>query len=410
MERIEAEWLRAPAVVAAFDALGGEEGRTRAVGGAVRNAILGEPSGDVDLATELRPEEVIRRTESAGLKAVPTGIEHGTVTVVAQGRPIEVTTLREDVETDGRHAVVRFGTDWARDAQRRDFTMNAIYCGPDGTLFDPAGGLPDALSRAVRFIGDPRQRIAEDYLRILRFFRLHAWYGKGRPDAEGLRASAAMKGGLEFLSIERVWSEVKRTLAAPDPLIALRWMRTINVLSLVLPESERWGIDALPGLVAAERALGLDPDPLRRLMAAVPPDEARMIGLARRLKMSNEERERLVAWSMAPLPADIEEARRAAYVGGREAVLDRVILSAAGAQDETRRSEMIELAARLQSSAPSRFPLAGRDLLERGHAPGPQLGKLLKRLEAEWIESGFELTREELLARADESADAESGT
>src|SRR5690606_10002862 len=219
---------------------GGEEARI--AGGAVRNALFGEPVADVDIATTTPPQETVRRAEAAGFKAVPTGFEHGTVTVVAEGRPFEVTTLRADVETDGRRARVVFGRDWQADAERRDFTINALYAEADGTVVDLVGGLADIAARRLRFIGDAEARIREDYLRILRFFRFFAWYGEGRPDAEGLKACARLKGGLSGLSAERVWAETKKLLSAPDPSRALLWMRQTGVLAASLAESEKWGI------------------------------------------------------------------------------------------------------------------------------------------------------------------------
>ncbi|TIN11824.1 MAG: hypothetical protein E5Y59_15405, partial [Mesorhizobium sp.] len=234
-----------------------------------------------------------RRAEAAGFKAVPTGIEHGTITIVAGGKPFEVTTLRADIETDGRRAKVSFGRDWKADAERRDFTINALYAEADGTIVDLVGGIADIEARRLRFIGDPEARIREDYLRILRFFRFFAWYGDGRPDAEGLKACARLKEGLGQLSVERVWSELKKLLSAPDPSRALLWMRQAGVLTSVLPESEKWGIDAIHALTRAEKDLGWTPDPLLRLEAIVPPDAARMKTLAERLRFSVSEAGRL---------------------------------------------------------------------------------------------------------------------
>ncbi|RVC41275.1 CCA tRNA nucleotidyltransferase, partial [Mesorhizobium sp. M4B.F.Ca.ET.088.02.2.1] len=222
--------------------------------------------------------------EAAGFKTVPTGIEHGTVTAIAGGKTYEVTTLRADIETDGRRAKVSFGRDWKLDAERRDFTINALYAEADGNVVDLVGGIADIAARRLRFIGDAEARIREDYLRILRFFRFFAWYGDGRPDAEGLKACARLKDGLGQLSAERIWSELKKLLSAPDPSRALLWMRQAGVLTSVLPESEKWGIDAIHGLIRTEKDLGWAADPLLRLEAMVPPDAARMKTLAERLK------------------------------------------------------------------------------------------------------------------------------
>ena len=290
--------LREPSVRRVLVALAGETRATRIVGGAVRDALLGRAVTDADLATILPPAEVTALAEAAGLKVAPTGIEHGTVTVIADGKPFEVTTLRRDVETDGRHAVVHFTTDWKADAARRDFTMNALYCDMDGDVLDPLGGIADLRAGRVRFIGEAEDRIREDYLRILRFFRFFAWYGNGRPDADGLRACARLKAGIATLSAERVWSELKRLLKAPDPSRALLWMRTTEVLQKTLPES--WGIDAIHRLVATERKEGWLPDPLLRLESILPPHRARIEALAERLRLSRAEATRLLAWSDAP--------------------------------------------------------------------------------------------------------------
>lgn len=291
----KADWLKAKPLQGLFKALNRDGGEARVVGGAVRNTLLGTKVSDVDLATTHLPQDTVRLANEAGFKPVPTGIEHGTITVVVQGHPFEVTTLRQDIETNGRHAKVAFGTDWKADAERRDFTINALYVTADGSVIDDVGGLGDIESRTLRFIGDAEQRIREDYLRILRFFRFFARYGSGRPEAEGLRASARLKDGLSQLSAERVWSELKKLLSAPDPSRALLWMRQAGVLNLILPESEKWGIDAIHGLVRTEADLGWQPDPLLRLESIIPPDSVRMEEMGKRLKMSNAERARLEA-------------------------------------------------------------------------------------------------------------------
>jgi poly(A) polymerase len=366
---------------------------------------------DVDIATTNRPEETIRRAEDARFKAVPTGAEHGTITVVAHGRPYEVTTLRDDIETDGRHARVAFGRDWRRDAERRDFTINALYAEADGTVVDFVGGLADLESRTLRFIGDPETRIREDYLRILRFFRFFAWYGSGRPDAEGLKACARLKEGLDRLSAERVWNELRKLLSAPDPSRALLWMRQAGVLSRVLPESEKWGIDAIHPLAKAERDLAWAPDPLTRLEAIVPPDGARLTKLATRLRLSKAETVRLLAWARTePIGAAASEAELAKrlYRGRRQGIVDRLRLSLAAARGRAVEDNQALVEAggfsRLLNYAEKwkrpEFPVKGADLAEIGMNQGPELGAALKGLEALWIESGFALDRGALLARA----------
>ena len=407
-----APWLRDAALQALLTALseGGEEARI--AGGAVRNALLGEEAGDIDIATTNLPDETIARAERAGFKAVPTGYEHGTITVVAAGVPHEVTTLRADVETDGRRAKVRYGRDWKQDAERRDFTMNALYATADGTVVDLVGGLADIETRTLRFIGDPEDRIREDYLRILRFFRFFARYGAGRPDAAGLKACARLKEGLDGLSAERVWMELKKLLSAADPARALLWMRQSGVLTRILPESEKWGIDAVHGLVAAERDLGWTPDHLLRLAAIVPPDPVRVGALAMRLKTSNSERDRLVAWAAAPAvsPTMAEgDLAKLAYRSGREGIADRLTLSLAGARARATTDDKALLEAggyvRLRRfladwTAP-KFPLAGADLIAIGVPAGPKMGNLLRDLEEAWIDAGFAPDRAGLLENAE---------
>ncbi|KQZ87068.1 poly(A) polymerase [Mesorhizobium sp. Root157] len=406
-----AEWLGDRHLQRLLSVLGEGGEVARIAGGAVRNALLGQAVADVDIAATTLPDETVRRVEAAGFKAVPTGIEHGTVTVIAGGKPFEVTTLRADIETDGRHAKVSFGRDWKADAERRDFTINALYAEADGTVIDLVGGLADIVARRLRFIGDAEARIREDYLRILRFFRFFAWYGDGRPDAEGLKACARLKGGLDRLSAERVWAELKKLLSAPDPSRALLWMRQAGVLSRVLPESEKWGIDAIHALARAEADFGWTPDAMLRLQAIVPPDAARMKALAERLKFSTAETNRIERWALRPAldPATTEGSlAKLLYLGDRQVFIDRLRLSLA-----TARARAVEdNAALLHAGGFSRllgfaekwrkpvFPLKGADLAALGIPAGSKLGALLKRLENDWIESGFALQREALLDRA----------
>ncbi|WP_114390657.1 CCA tRNA nucleotidyltransferase [Notoacmeibacter marinus] len=406
-----APWLKEPALQTLLAALSDGEHESRIVGGAVRNVLLDLPVGDIDIATTTPPEETVRRVDKAGFRAIPTGIEHGTVTAVADGAVFEITTLRTDVTTDGRHADVRFGTDWEADARRRDFTINALYADADGRVYDPVGGLPDLETRTIRFIGEARERIEEDYLRILRFFRFFAWYGQGRPDADGLRACAAMKRGMDRLSAERVWSELRKLLAAPDPHRALLWMRTASVLTTILPESEKWGIDLVGPLVETGRNAGWPPDPLLLLMAMLPPDEARMKTLADRLRFSNAERDRLLAFAFnaAPSAEMTDKALKEwLYRQGRPAVLDRLRLSLASARgratsDDAALVEAGRFAAMLETAENweiPQFPLRGADLISAGMAAGPQIGERLKAAEEAWIESDFRLNRDDLLAKA----------
>ena len=406
-----AEWLGEKHLQKLLAALsrGGEQARV--AGGAVRNALLGQAVADIDVATTTLPDETMRRARAAGFKPVPTGVEHGTVTVVAGGRPYEVTTLRADVETDGRHAKVSFGRDWKADAERRDFTINALYAEADGTVIDLVGGIADIEARRLRFIGEAEARIREDYLRILRFFRFFAWYGDGRPDAEGLKACARLKEGLDRLSAERVWAELKKLLGAPDPSRALLWMRQAGVLSRVLPESEKWGIDAVHELVRTGQDLGWAPDALLRLEAIVPPHAARMKELAERLRLSKSEANRLQRWALTePVGAKATEATlaRALYQGDAQGIADRLRLALASARSRAAQDD----AAMMEAGGLSRllayagtwdrpvFPVKGADLAALGVPPGPRLGQTLKRLENDWIGSGFALGREALLERA----------
>ena len=394
--------LEEPSVRTVLALLDGGSGATRMVGGAVRDALLGRAAGDADFATTFRPPDVIARAEAAGLKIVPTGIEHGTVTLIVAGRPFEVTTLRRDIETDGRHAIVHFTTDWREDAARRDFTMNALYCDATGEVFDPCGGLADLMAGRVRFIGKAEDRIREDFLRVLRFFRFFAFYGSGRPDAEGLKACARLKSGVATLSAERVWAELKRILSAPDPTRALLWMRTTEVLAKVLPES--WGIDAIHRLFAAEASEDWTPDPLLRLQSILPPHRARIDALAERLRLSRAETARLLAWAEAPeVDPAASEAQLAQdlYRSGRDGVLDRMRHALAREIDEGNSGAAAQLR-RLVGIAESWrrpvFPVGGKDLVAKGLEAGPEVGKRLKALEQLWAESGFTLSREELLA------------
>ncbi|MCG5479059.1 CCA tRNA nucleotidyltransferase [Sinorhizobium alkalisoli] len=411
MTSIAAEpWFQAPALRRVFALLNVDGGEARVVGGAVRNALLGLPGGDVDLATTWHPEDVAERAKTAGIKVVATGIDHGTVTLVVDGVPYEVTTLREDLATDGRRAEVAFGSGWKEDAARRDFTINALYANSEGEIFDYVGGLADIESRTLRFIGNAAERVAEDYLRILRFFRFFAHFGSGRPDAEGLRACAQARAKLATLSAERVWTEMKKLLSAADPGRALLWMRQAGVLGEVLPETEKWGIDAIPALITAEKTFSWAPDPLLRLAAMIPPDSERIAAMASRLRLSKAEAAYLVRFAEAPeIAAALPDAAldRALYRHDAEGTIARLKLSLASARRkaETDPAFLAETAAfqRLLARAEKwrrpAFPLTGADVLKAGVAPGPQVGTLLSQLENFWIERNFSVDRATLVAR-----------
>jgi poly(A) polymerase len=403
-------WFTDPALVRVLGILNAEGGEARVAGGAVRNSLMGLPVGDIDIATTLVPTDVIARASSAKIKAVPTGIEHGTVTLVLDGTPFEVTTLRRDVATDGRHAEVAFGTDWQEDAERRDLTINALYAKADGTVIDLVGGLKDIETRTVRFIGDAAERIAEDHLRILRFFRFFALYGSGRPDADGLRACARAKDSLKILSAERVWSETKKLLAAPDPGRALLWMRQTGVLTEILPETEKWGIDAVPALVSAGEAFGWAPDPLLRLAAMVPPDRDRLKAMAGRLRFSKAEASWFDNWATAPeIPVKLAETAfdRLLYRQGVEGIKARLQLALSSARNRAESEpEALSFAglcqrllARAEKWRKPVFPVSGADVLATGIGAGPEVGTILSTLEEEWVAGNFHADRASLLAR-----------
>jgi poly(A) polymerase len=377
----QSDWLAADqtrAVMAALETEGGPD-CARFVGGCVRNALLGQPVDDIDIATQLTPEQTLAALKAAGLKAVPTGIEHGTVTAVSGGRPYEITTLRRDMATDGRRAIVAFTTDWAEDAARRDFGLNALYADAAGALFDPTGrGLADLAARRIVFVGDAETRIREDYLRILRFFRFHAWYGRGDPDAEGLRACRDNVDGLARLSAERVSKELLKLLAAPDPRPAVRAMGEAGVLSAVLPSTA--------GLSLFETLASISDDPVLRLSALLPPEPQRVDAAARALRLSNAQRERLVAAAGEASP-DLSpaQARAEIYCRGAQAFADRLTRGRA-ARPELDASALIALVR--DWTAPS-LPVGGHDLAALGVEAGPRTGRLLKAFEDEWIAADF---------------------
>ncbi|MCR8549567.1 CCA tRNA nucleotidyltransferase [Salipiger sp. P9] len=352
------------------------------VGGCVRNALMGVPVADVDIATDARPERVVALAEAAGLKPVPTGIDHGTVTVVAEGIGHEVTTFRADVETDGRRAVVRYSDDIAEDAMRRDFTMNALYADARGLVLDPLGGLPDLEARRVRFIRDAGERIREDYLRILRFFRFSAWYGDPEMgvDPEALAGIAANLDGLASLSAERVGQELARLLSAPDPAPSIAVMEQVGVLARVLPGASA---RSLAPLVAIEEALGLAPDPMRRLA---------VLGVfdGRALRFSKARQRQLEAYQS--LISHLAGPAETAYRHGAAMAWDIAALRAASLEQPVPPDTADEIA----KGTAAVFPVRPRDLMPG--LQGAALGDALRALEARWIASGFTLSRADLLA------------
>ncbi|MGB6318623.1 MAG: CCA tRNA nucleotidyltransferase [Litorimonas sp.] len=393
-------FLRDVGAVAILDAL--PAGSTRFVGGCIRNALWGEPTTDVDFATTLPPEDVAAYLKTAKIKTVPTGIAHGTLTAVVSGKPYEVTTLRRDVETDGRRAVIAYTKEWAEDAQRRDFTVNALYADGDGTLFDPTGqGLADIEARRFRFVGEANARVREDYLRILRLFRFVAWYGRdSKITKDALAACRENRAGLKSLSAERVWAELKKLLTARDPVRAVRIMLQQELLEALLPEATN--VDGLERVVALERREGLKPDPLLRLMAMMAREPLSVALLSKRLKLSNKEAGRLKSWASdaESLSFDMPERARmqAVYRSGKQPILDRARLRAAGATDPIESAKWMVLADLALGWTPPAFPLRGADLVAAGVPKGPELGKALSALEALWIRSGFSTEKPQLLA------------
>ncbi len=381
-------------VLAAFADAGAD---IRFVGGCVRDTLIGRPTKDVDLATPLEPDTVVALLTGAGIKVVPTGIAHGTVTAVVDKRPFEITTLRVDVETDGRHAVVAFTEDWRADAARRDFTMNALSATPDGSVYDYFGGVTDLQAGRVRFVGSAHERIAEDRLRILRFFRFHAHYGRPPPDAEAMSACRVEAEHLGRLSAERVRDETLKLLTAPDPVPAWQLMADAGVASRILGEDGR--TDRLARLVALEDV----PDPIRRL-AALARDPDALPALAARLKLSNADRARLLSIAdiarPASLPADLPEARRLVYATGRgevglAEVRDRLLLAAADGQGA---GDPLSLRRGLEGWPVPRLPISGGDAVALGVPPGPEVGDLLVQVETWWADGSFVAGREACLA------------
>lgn len=381
----DAPWRTRPGMDRLLAALDAKGGATRYVGGCVRDALLGLEQSDVDLTTRFTPDEVVKRLEAVRIKAVPTGIAHGTITAVSAGTPVEVTTLRRDVSTDGRRATVAFTDDWRADAARRDFTINALSADPlSGEVYDYFDGLADLEARRVRFIGDPLQRIAEDHLRILRFFRFHARFGAEAPDAEGLEACVTRANDLMALSRERIADELLKLLALPDPGPTVRLMIERGIFRPVLPEID--SADRLDALVAAEREAGIGPAAIRRLAALLPADPEVAASIGARLRLSNKLAGRLVAAAGTALDAAEPLAYR---IGAAEAV-DRILLRGRPGPElkqleEWRRPHM---------------PVSGGDLIAMGLIAGPVVAKTMQKLEEEWIAAGFPRDKTEVRAMA----------
>lgn len=401
----QAPWLTSGGTARVLALLNADGEEARVVGGAVRNALLGLQPGDIDIATTARPEEVMRRARAAGIKSVPTGVDHGTVTLVIDSKLYEVTTLREDTETFGRKAKVAFGRDWVKDAARRDFTMNGLSVDARGVVYDHVGGIADAKARRVRFIGDPGQRIAEDYLRILRFFRIHAAFGAGEPDRDGTLACIRGRAGLAHLSAERVRMEMLKLLVASGASAAALVMADAGLLQALSGGVVYTG--PLTAMIAIERELGLPPSSTRRLAAltvAVTEDAKRV---ATRLRLSNIEAKALDSmghrwWRLAS--KDEASARRLLYRLGAERYHDRVLLAWARSGGDVGSSRWRALAELPQRWTAPKFPLKAADFLARGLAEGPALGHVLTLAEDAWLAADFPLDEAALASIADQAA------
>ena len=400
-------WPRPAAVDGLFDVLEAAGASVRFIGGCVRDAVLGRPAGDIDLATDAPAPRVMDLLGAAGVKAVPTGLAHGTVTAVADGEPVQITTLRRDVSTDGRRATVAYTADWAEDAARRDLTMNALSADRDGNVHDYVGGLGDLEAGRVRFIGNAADRIAEDHLRILRFFRFHAWYARGAADAGALAACAAASGLVDRLSGERLWHELCRTLTAPDPGTVFAMMDSAGVLERLLPVARRPG--RIAALAALERGAAVDPEPLRRLASLVDASEEEAARFCRRLRMSRAETARLEALiarrgAFLPPPGDAA-ARRLLYDAGPALFADLLLLDRAGeaARDPDSAARHAaawdDLARTAREWREPRFPLGGRDAARAGLDEGPGVGECLAAVEEWWMDNCFAPDRAACLDR-----------
>ncbi len=408
------QWMEEPGLKAVVAALTADGTEIRFVGGCVRDSLVSRPFHDIDIATPRPPEKTIEQLEAAGLKAVPTGIAHGTITAVANSHSYEITTLRKDVETDGRHAVVRFTDDWIEDAARRDFTINALSASVAGEVYDPFGGIDDLATGSIKFVGRAQERIEEDVLRILRFFRFYAYYGRSKPDADALFACRQQAPKLKDLSGERVRTEMLKLLLASDPVSALTYMRG-TALQVILPEATDFG--SLRGLVWLETTAikydAVSPDALRRLAALVAYGAADADELSSRLKFSNKQRARL-ARMLSPEKQSISwentenQICKAIYLYSPEGVRDLILLNWAkevSLKAKLPRAETdgwIKQIEATENWQPVSFPLNGKDALEVGIPAGPEMGKRLKAVEGWWLEGGCQANKESCLEKLKE--------
>lgn len=397
MKLPKADWQKRQGMAPLLRALGAGEGETRFVGGCVRDTLLGIDVSDIDLATRLEPATVMERLKSAHIKTVPTGIAHGTVTAVLQGGAVEVTTLRRDVSTDGRRATIAYTDDWREDAARRDFTINALSADPVTlAVHDYFGGEADLADRRVRFIGDPLVRIAEDHLRILRFFRFHARFGRGDPDAAALKACVARANDLMALSRERIADELLKLLALPSPHPTVALMVERRILRPVLPEIAEEGVERLAQLIVREQATGAPAAPIRRLAALLPAEPDMAASVAARLRLSKKATKRLV--SAAAREPDVGDPKALAYRIGPDQAVDRLLLQ----DGEAHPAKALDA---LRHWERPRFPLAGGDLIAMGLRPGPVVAKTLQAVERQWIANGFTDDADEVRRLAREYVD-----
>ena len=405
-------WMTLASTQAVMNALqnAGGQGSARFVGGCVRDALLGRPVGDIDIATTLTPPQVIEALEQAALKSAPTGIAHGTITAVAAGKPFEITSLRRDVRTDGRRAVVAFTEDWDADAARRDFRLNALYLDREGALLDPTGeGISDAKAGRIIFVGDPAERIREDYLRILRFFRFRAWFGRGAADADALKACSALKAGVQTLSGERVAKELLKLMAAQDPRPAVELMAKSGVLQVILPEVEE--LSRFEALVAIETEQLFTQDPLLRLAALLPSRSGVAETVAKRLRLSNAQQARLtgvLAGPGEPQPLrDVRivswmsprEMRRAVYRLGRGVFQDRIKLAWAASERSAAGPQWRMLLVYADTWEPPQLPLSGEEIMAAGVPKGPLMSVVRREVEEWWVDLDFTLDKLAVLER-----------
>lgn len=387
-------WMTAPETAAVLDALEAEGGAdcARFVGGCVRNRLVGRPVDDLDIATILTPDRVTAALKAARIRVVPTGIDHGTVTAISNHRPHEITTLRRDVTTDGRRATVAFTEDWAEDAQRRDFTLNALYARRDGGIYDPTGhGVADAKAGRIVFVGDPEQRLREDHLRNLRFFRFYAWFGKGAPDPAAVAACTALRDHVDGLASERISKEVLKLLAADDPRAAVRLMAETGVLEVILKGPAN--LARFDALVEIETDQLFETDPVLRLAALLPDDQLAASRLAERLRFANADRDRIVA-ALAPTPVlkswmSPREIRREVYRIGQPTFRDRAKLAWAASPRTATTMQWRGLIALVEGWSPPTLPLTGQDILSAGVPKGPMVGQVMREVEDWWIDHDF---------------------